>query len=181
MEPPESLGAPVPTAPPPGHVCARCTVPGSSGSVELIAGVPFCHACAANLPEVPQLERIAVFYRGAAFLQADRSSEALTALRRARRMTPPGDKDEVAAIDRLILQAELGAAFDGKEYAVFLQKALEAQKADPQSATATAQVASAYACLFAVSGDEELKRKAEEYLGQARQKLTKEEAASSRE
>ncbi len=89
--------------------------------------------------------------------------EAVARLREAEQLYPelPGWQDG-------IIQVEVGAAFERKDYDAFLRLAEDYWKRNPQSAMAAAQVASARACRYAVSGDSSLSARAEEMLGTAR-------------
>jgi hypothetical protein len=68
-----------------------------------------------------------------------------------------------------ILQgARIAEAFDGKDYDAFLTLAQEQEASMPDSSFSIAQVASALACKYAVTGDEEYRRKSTAKLDQAR-------------
>ena len=124
---------------------------------------------AQDVPESPELGVMANLFGGIQLLSEDRSAEALEKLRAARQALPPG---EIAGLDPLLdrglLQAELAAAFDRKDYDAFLASALKFEKLDPQQPRVLAQVASAYACQYAVSGDPQARAQAEQYLARAR-------------
>ncbi len=109
-------------------------------------------AAAGHVPEDERLGATASFFQGVLLLQADRAEEALPLLSRAHRVYP---QDRV--IERVLRQAEAGAAFDARDYVLFLEKEKAGTALDPTDATAAAGVASALACQYAVSGDEALK------------------------
>jgi hypothetical protein len=119
---------------------------------------------AERVPENADLRAFADFLRGAELLQADKSAEALEYLQKSQARIPP---DFGAA--ELILQATMGKCFDEQDYDGFLKAALEVDKRQPGVPMARASVASAYACQYAVTGDEALKQKSLETLGQAKQ------------
>ncbi len=103
------------------------------------------------IPEV-KLDGLASFYRGAALLQQDRATDALPFLTKAKAAAPG-----VATIERMVVMAEQGAAFDAKDYDRFLDKSQELAKQDPKDAFAEGSVASAYACKYALTGSEEFR------------------------
>lgn len=117
-------------------------------------------AAAAQIPEVKELGGMASFARGMKLLEEDQSAEAVQALNAAR---SSGCVPE-PVVARLIAQAELGAAFDAKDYDTFLKLAQAYAAASPGDEMALASLASAYACKYAETG-------AEEYRNQSRQKL----------
>jgi tetratricopeptide (TPR) repeat protein len=103
---------------------------------------------ARRIPEDTALEGIANFNRGLACLSKDRSAEAVDYLRKAQQSAGPAKFD---FIDRLLLHAEGGAAFDAKNYDEFLAKSKELAAQFQDDATCVAQLASAYACKYAVT------------------------------
>jgi len=62
----------------------------------------------------------------------------------------------------------MGAAFDRKDYDGFLAKSQELLKTTPNDASAYAAVASAFACKYAVSGNEEFRTASLENLAKAK-------------
>jgi hypothetical protein len=72
------------------------------------------------------------------------------------------------AADDLLREAETSAAFDSKDYDTFLAKAREEERAHPGEAHSTAQVASALACKYAATGDEQFRKESLEKLEEAR-------------
>ena len=95
-------------------------------------------------------------------LQKDRFDDALKFFVESKSLLP--DKLNV---DSLIQNTRISKAFNDKNYEQFLQLALEHEKNNPTSHFAIAQVASAYACIYAIKGQPEFKDKTMDYLGKA--------------
>jgi tetratricopeptide (TPR) repeat protein len=123
-------------------------------------------SAARHVPKDTALAGIAKFNRGLAFLSKGQSSEAVNYLRKARQSA--GDA-KVDLIDRTLLQAEAGAAFDAKNYDEFLAKSKALVAQTPDDAQSVAMVASAYACKYAVTGAEEHHREALKNVDKASQ------------
>ncbi|MGE5610480.1 MAG: hypothetical protein ACM359_14615 [Bacillota bacterium] len=138
---------------------------------DLPKAVALANAAAAHVPESRDLQAIASLYNGLDLLAKDRSAEALPHLRAWQRYAP---RDP--SIEGILLQAEMGEAFDARDYDRFLAKALEASQAQPDDVKVIANVASAYACKYAVTGQESYKQEAMKYLSEAKQKSTGDEA-----
>jgi tetratricopeptide (TPR) repeat protein len=119
-------------------------------------------AAAEHVPELPELREIAAFYQGIACLQEDHCEQALACFAKCDHLQGSWP---VADLKR---QAMQGAAFDRKDYDQFLQLAEEAAKRDPNDPMATACVASALACQYAVHGDVKLREMAEAKLEEAK-------------
>jgi len=120
-------------------------------------------AAAAKVPADADLRTEILFVKAIGFMQEDRSAEALPLLRAYVKTSP----EDVNA-RKILLQAEVAAAFEARDYETFLQKTLEVAGQNPSEPTAVAGVASAYACKYAVQGDEEFARQARERLEAAR-------------
>lgn len=119
-------------------------------------------SAAKHLPEIKETATTADFMRGIAFMQKDRCQEAEACFMRCRAM-PPGYH-----VAELLQEASLGAAFDRKDYDKFLELAEQIEKQQPQSANVVAQVASAYACHYAIHGDQISRKTAEAKLEEAK-------------
>ena len=124
-------------------------------------------AATRQVPEDVGLRGAAAFFHGAELLQANRSAEALPLLQEARRVA-----GTTPLIERLLLDAEAGAALDAKDYARFLEKTRAAAALDPKSSVAVAGVASALACQYAVTGEASLKQQAVAELEKAARLVT---------
>ncbi len=116
-----------------------------------------------HVPESPDLQGLASYFRGIQLLAAEQSAEALAHLEKVRGRLPPELR-----VDDLVLQARMGKCFDERDYDGFLEHATEMAKRHPDEPTAVAQVASAYACKYAVTEDAQFKEKALEALGRAK-------------
>lgn len=81
-----------------------------------------------------------------------------------RKAKRPAKKDT----DELLSAIQIAKTFDAKDYDGFFVAAQEQAARDPNSSMASAQVASALACKYAVTGDDELKRRCLEQLEKAR-------------
>jgi len=96
-------------------------------------------------------------------LNEDRNQEALQMVRRLLQENP--DVDNLRDLHR---QAEIAVAFESAEYDTFLAKAKEDLATQPDYPRTVAQVASALACKYAVTGEENYKAEATETLDKAR-------------
>ncbi len=115
-----------------------------------------------HVPESGDLRDGAALYRGIYFLALDKSAEALPYLQQY----ASKHRDQYAA--DLVSGAELGAAYDRRDFDSFLAKAQQAlaqHKGDPMS---TAAVSSAYACKYAVTGYPSFKTQSLQTLEQAK-------------
>jgi len=120
-------------------------------------------SAATKVPEVKDLSAIALFYEGAQMLREDKPDEALKLLNSSKAELPQG-----FPVDEIISLAEIGVAFDNKDYDKFLTLALQASEKRSNNPTAVAQVASAYACKYAVTGDDQFKQQSLDFLKKAR-------------
>jgi hypothetical protein len=131
-------------------------------------------AAARHVPE-GGLAATAAFFQGISLVQAEKSAEAVPLLTRAHRAYPQDRR-----LEGILRHAEAGAAFEARDYALFLEKEKAGAALDPTDATAAAGVASALACQYAVSGDEALKAAALAQLKKAAA-LVKDDRASFQE
>lgn len=104
-------------------------------------------AATARVPECSWLEGAATYIEGMRLLAADHNEEALERFRAALKNAPPG-----ANIEAMIARSEIGIAYQRKDYRGFLAIAQKQLALAPKSAEAAAEVASAYACLYASEG-----------------------------
>ncbi|MHC4086164.1 MAG: tetratricopeptide repeat protein [Planctomycetota bacterium] len=116
-----------------------------------------------HVPEDVGLRAGASFYKGLYFLQQEKDAEALSLFKSCRGILGPRFE-----LDYFITIAEIGVAFDNKDYDKFLKLALELRGKRPNDPIILAQVASAYACKYAVTGDEQIRLKGLEALDKAR-------------
>lgn len=127
------------------------------------AAAALSEAAAQHVPEVPELADMANFNRGVALLANEQSAKAVVAFKKARR----GQNHLGPTLDRMLLQAEAGAAFEAGDYDGFLAKMQAYAATEPGSSQARAGVASAYACKYAAGGSDEDRDRALEELAQA--------------
>jgi len=127
-------------------------------------------SAADRVPECADLRHLAQFYEGVSLLHADKCAEALEKLEACKPGVPPEWR-----VDRMILHARMGVAFDKGDYDGFLAEAQKVLQANPNDAMSSATVASAYACKFAATGEEAFRQKSLEFLEQARSKPPNEE------
>ena len=119
---------------------------------------------ARHVPEVPELVGIAYFSRGLDLLAKEQSAKAVDSFRKAKQSPGSGALPD---IDRFLLEAEAGAAFDAKNYDEFLAKCQAIASGLPRDPVGAAKVASGYACKFAVTGREEYRRESLKQLDKA--------------
>jgi len=121
-------------------------------------------AAAEDVPEAAGLATASEFYKGVSLLQQDKSIEAAQALRDVVKR----DASNQAAVQLLDI-AESSAAFDRQDWDAFLEKALTIAGRQPGSFDASASLASAYACKYAVSGSPEFRERSLLELEKAKQ------------
>ena len=116
-----------------------------------------------NVPEQAELREFASYYKGIFLLMEGKENEALPLLKSFQRKY--GD---MLNVDYFITQAQIGIAFDNKDYDRFLSLALDIKKKLPNDSFSSAVVASAYACKYATTTEEKFRIKALEALEAAR-------------
>ncbi len=97
-------------------------------------------------------------------LDQDRNEEALAMARRLVQENPEFKEE----LETIVLRAEIALAFHREDYDTFLDKAKALQAAHPDNPSFVAQVASALACKYVVTGQEDYKTQALSLLEQAR-------------
>jgi len=105
-------------------------------------------SAAAFVPENEDLRVLATFFEGIVLLRQDQNAAALKKLERYRNRLPVAYD-----VESLIVQAQMGVAFDAKDYDGFLSGAQALHQRRPQDATSQATLASAWACKYAVTGE----------------------------
>ena len=115
-----------------------------------------------RVPESQELSFLASYFGAAHLLQEDKDAEAVPLLQKCLRIAPREQH-----LEMLLAQARIGAAFAAKDYDAFLELANEMLEKLPDSPASLGQVASAHACKYAATGDEESKKQALEYLDRA--------------
>lgn len=126
---------------------------------DLDAGARMLAAAASRVPESSALAGMADYFGGMSLLLAGKNQEALERFK-ASRVNPPSGTDP----ETMIARAEIGIAFERKDYRAFLALAQTLREIAPESPEFAAQVASAYACLYAEKGRAADKAKALEQL-----------------
>jgi len=116
------------------------------------------------VPEVEDLRVLAAYFNGVALLSADKSDEAMAEFQKCQGKLP-----EDYPLENLMIQARIGSSFDRGDYNGFLVAAKENLALDTTQAVSLTSVASAYACLYAKSGEEANKKQASDYLWRAKQ------------
>jgi len=115
-------------------------------------------SAADHVPESTEIADQAAFCQGVSCLAHDQSAKALQLFRALK------SHDQNPAIDRLLISAEAGVAFDSKNYDEFLARMKSLADNNPHDAMAVAGVASAYACKYAVTGDPQFRQQALDWL-----------------
>jgi tetratricopeptide (TPR) repeat protein len=124
----------------------------------------FADQASRHVPEIPEFAGMAAFNHGLDALAKDHSAEAVDYLKKAKQSPNSGQLPE---IELFLLQAEARAAFDAKQYDEFLAKAKAITGKTPGDPASVAMVASAYACKYAVTGNEEFRNEALKNLDRA--------------
>ncbi|MEN6439517.1 MAG: zinc-ribbon domain-containing protein [Syntrophobacter sp.] len=138
---------------------------------ELMARGDYVHSsallssAAGHVPEDSYLQVMAVYTEGLFFLSQDKNAQALKNLKYCENKLPASYH-----VDQLLLRAEMGTAFDSKDYDRLLACAKSLAAKNPDDPFIQASLSSAYACKFAQTGDEDLEKQAIACLRQARAK-----------
>jgi tetratricopeptide (TPR) repeat protein len=115
-----------------------------------------------QVPEVEDLKTLYFYFNGIDLLSKDKGYAALKEFNKCKDKIP-----EDYPIDRLIIEAKLGASFDQHDYMGFLSSAQEYLEIDSTNAMSWATVASAYACLYATKKNDSLKTLCIQHLNKA--------------
>lgn len=113
------------------------------------------------VPESYDLGVLSHYFEGVLAMQKDDTASAIVHFQHCSEL-PEGYE-----VKRYMLISKIGEAFDQQEYEKFLELAIQYREHYPDDVTAAAQVASAYACLYAVSGEAPYHEKAMEQLRRA--------------
>ncbi len=92
-------------------------------------------------------------------LDAGKNEEALTLLQTNREKLKTR-----YVVDYMVAQAEMGIAFKNKDYNKYLQLALAEERRDPRVYTVYFNVAAAYACIYASTGQDTARASALQYI-----------------
>lgn len=118
-------------------------------------------AVSTNVPEIKDYSSLANYYKGITLLSTDKSAEAYEAFQKCRDL--PDNYD----VEVYLTQAEISIAYSRNDYMGFVLGAKKFLSYDT-TATAFAQVASAYSCLYAAEKADSSKAIANQYLLKAR-------------
>jgi hypothetical protein len=121
---------------------------------DLQRGAPHFISASRLVPENVELQTYGAFYEGVLLLGQDKSAEALKLLQSC-----VGRVAAETNIDELIMDAKVGVAFDQGDYDQFLQLALEMDAKHKDDPVYAEQLASAYACKYAETQNEQYKIK----------------------
>ncbi len=113
-----------------------------------------------RVPESEVLRVLSSFYRGLYLMAENKPAEALVEFKSCRERMGP-------KLDGLIMRAQMGVAFDEKDYDKFLELSLTYSAANGNDGYRLASVASACACKYAVMGDEKFKEESVKTLERA--------------
>ncbi len=116
-----------------------------------------------KVPESQDLRLTAVYFRGILCLNEDKCREALDLLKQCENNFHPD-----FGVDNLIIHARMGLAFDESNYDEFLSCAKIMCKKYPNETMNIASVASAYACKYVETGNEEYQTEALDNLSKAK-------------
>lgn len=114
------------------------------------------------VPETKEFRETAAFFHGLQLLKEEKAAEALSVFQACREYMQSAPK-----LQDILANAEIGAAFERKDYDTFLQKQQAMLQRYPNDCTELAGMASAYACKYAVTGQEEFKEQALHFLDEA--------------
>jgi hypothetical protein len=118
---------------------------------------------AASVPENKDLGVLAAYWQGIVLLRQDRNAEALAKLTACKDRLPA-----TCDVESLILEAQIGVAFEAKDYDGFLSAAQALDHRRPQDAVTKVALASAWACKYAVTGTGTFRTQALDCLQQAK-------------
>jgi len=121
-------------------------------------------SAAAHVPESKDLGAMASLCRGWVYLGEYKSAEALEEFTACRSLLP-----EEFGIESLIMRAKAGIAFKEKDYDKLLELSLKMSRDNNKDQVYAGGIASAYACKYAETGDEQFKKLCLEALEQYKQ------------
>jgi tetratricopeptide (TPR) repeat protein len=125
------------------------------------------------VPDCPTFRRESAVYHAVQLVHQGRPREAASMLVEMDRLLPGSQ-----VVHEYAVQAEMHTAYQDKRYDVMLEKALEVQKLIPNSVIVSRNLAWAYACRYAETGDPVLKEKALQTLAAAAELHVTEPGAS---
>jgi len=134
---------------------------------DLQRGAPHFISASQLVPENAELQAYGALYEGLLLLSQDKSAEALKLFQSC-----VGRVAAETNIDELIMNAKVGVAFDQGDYDQFLQLALDMEAKHKDDPAYAGQLASAYACKYAETQDEQYKTKSLAALERSRTLLS---------
>lgn len=132
---------------------------------DVSAAVDLFESAAHRVPEIPELAVIPNLYRAQQLVAEDKCEEALAMLQQSEPFAP---EEWLDAFRQTRLYAEMGLAFDNKDYDTFLDRAKSIAAEMPNEAAPLASVASAYACKYATTADPAFREQCLQYLQRAK-------------
>jgi DNA-directed RNA polymerase subunit RPC12/RpoP len=141
----------------------------STGAIEKAA--EYMNKASAYVPEDKNLHVLSNFYAGISLLQREKWNQAIEKFSCCSNTADPGLQ---TGISDGITRSKIGLAFENKDYDGFLRLAMQMNNAHPNDQTYIGQVASAYACKYAQSGEQSFKITALEWLEKAKKLTTTE-------
>jgi hypothetical protein len=130
---------------------------------DLERGATHFMSVAKLVPENTDIQTYGRFYEGMLLLNQNKSAEALKRLQSCK-----GRVADEPFLDDLIMSAQVGVAFDQGDYDEFLALALQMDARHKDDPAYVGQLASAYACKYAETSDEQYKVKSLAALDRAR-------------
>jgi hypothetical protein len=132
--------------------------PGPEASLEFVHD--YYEKVSADVPEISDFYQLAQYHKGVMFLNQDKGEEAYEAFKNC------GELPENYQVNAYMTQAEVIQSFNTKDYVKFVMASQKFLSFDTSSIS-RAQVASAYACLYADQKADSSKVQAEKYLNMA--------------
>lgn len=127
--------------------------------------VEYYASAAKRLPEIPELAVLPNLFHAQQLTLEEKPDEALALIQKTRPYVPSELSRQLRMIE---LNAEIGLAFDRRDYDTFLKFSQELLRLEPDNAATMGSVASAYACKYADSGDPQFRDLAIESLEKAK-------------
>ena len=124
-------------------------------------GLALLDSAAGRVPEIPELAVIPNLLNAQLLIADDKNDEALELLARSRPHASPELQESFRQAE---LSAQMGIAFDARDYDALLAAARSLADAAPNEPAALASVASSLACKYADTGDESFRAQSLEHL-----------------
>ena len=129
-----------------------------SGEIHVVAGLYV--SAAEHVPEIADLAILGNYWTGIAYLEEDNPREALIHLNKCLKDLPPDFQ-----VAEMISSAESSVAFDNRDYHEFLRLVKIRAEEAPDNMIARLGVASALACLYVDTGNEDYSKQARDIVG----------------